>query len=136
MTPSTEHSVFLDTGFFVAFHNARDLNHQRAVEIMDKLLKGEHSTIYTSDYVFDEALVHGLPIVSCRTGAVPQTVPQAAGLLVPPDDPDALAAALRRLLTEPDLRHAMAAAARTAGAALPGWPDTARIAGTVLDALP
>lgn len=52
--------MFLDTGFFVAFHNARDLNHQRAVEIMDKLLKGEHGPIYTSDYVFDEAVTVAL----------------------------------------------------------------------------
>ena len=85
--------------------------------------------------VFDEALVHGLPIVSCRTGAVPDTVPEAAGLLVPPEDPAALRRALRHLLTDEAARTRMAAAARTAGAALPGWPETARTAGTVLDAL-
>lgn len=85
--------------------------------------------------VFDEALAHGLPIVSCRTGAVPDTVPPDAGLLVPPEDPEALAAALRRVLTETDLRETLARNAATAGAALPSWPDTARIAGRVLDAL-
>ncbi len=86
--------------------------------------------------VFDEALVHGLPIVTCRTGAVPDTVPPETGILVPPDSPEAFAAALRGLLTDFALRQAMATAARTAGAALPGWGETARIAGTVLDALP
>ncbi len=86
--------------------------------------------------VFDEALVHGLPIVSCRTGAVPDTVPPETGILVLPDSPEAFAAALRGLLTDFALRQAMATAARTAGAALPRWGETARIAGTVLDALP
>ncbi|QBX36056.1 glycosyltransferase family 4 protein [Paracoccus liaowanqingii] len=85
--------------------------------------------------VFDEALSHGLPIVSTRTGAVPDTVPQDAGLLVAPDDVPALAQALRRLLEDPSERSARAAAAARAGAALPGWPDTARLAGQVLDAL-
>ena len=85
--------------------------------------------------VFDEALAHGLPIVSCRTGAVPETVPADAGVLVPPDAPDALAAALGHLLTDPAARAARATAAARAGAALPEWPDTARIAGRVLDAI-
>lgn len=85
--------------------------------------------------VFDEALSHGLPIVSTRAGAVPGTVPADAGLLVAPDDAPALAQALRRMLTDPAQRAARAAAAARAGAALPGWSDTARVAGGVLDAL-
>lgn len=85
--------------------------------------------------VFNEALLHGVPILSCRTGAVPDTVPEGAGLLVPPDDPAALAAALRRMLTAPDLRAAMAETARHAGAALPGWDAVARRAMRVLGAL-
>ncbi|MFN4059386.1 MAG: glycosyltransferase family 4 protein [Paracoccus hibiscisoli] len=85
--------------------------------------------------VFDEALSHGLPIVSTRTGAVPDTVPADAGLLVAPDDAPALAQALRRMLSDPQDRAARAAAAARAGAALPGWSDTAQIAGEVLDGL-
>ena len=84
--------------------------------------------------VFNEALAQGLPIVTCRTGAVPDTVPSEAGLLVPVEDPDAFALALRRMLEQPSLRRQMAEAACTAGAALPSWDDTARRAEAVLSA--
>lgn len=86
--------------------------------------------------VFDEALLWGLPIVACATGAVPQTVPEGAGLLVPPDAPETLAEALATVLEDDARRGAMEAVAQAAGVALPGWLDTARIAGGVLDGLP
>lgn len=82
--------------------------------------------------VFDEALLRGLPIVSCAVGAVPETVPAAAGLLVAPDDPGAFAAALRLLLTDGSRRTAMAGAALDAGRRLPGWGQTAAMASSVI----
>ncbi|MEI4260264.1 glycosyltransferase family 4 protein [Roseovarius sp. D0-M9] len=83
--------------------------------------------------VFDEALICGLPIVSTTAGAVPGTVPEAAGSLVPPEDAGAFADALRALL-EDEGRHAeMAAAAARAGAALPSWDDAAAKVGRILD---
>lgn len=85
--------------------------------------------------VFGEALLHGLPIVTCAAGAVPETVPQGAGHLVPVDDAPAFADALRRLLTEAGHRAAMAAASAAAGRALPSWADTAAVMGRVLDSL-
>lgn len=85
--------------------------------------------------VFDEALLRGLPIVSCAVGAVPETVPAAAGLLVPPDDPHALARALRQLLTDRPRRMAMAQAALDAGRRLPGWDRTAAEASRVISRL-
>ncbi|NYF15635.1 glycosyltransferase involved in cell wall biosynthesis [Microbacterium sp. AK009] len=85
--------------------------------------------------VFDEALAWGVPIVSCRTGAVPETVPAEAGMLVPPGDPQAFAAALRAVLTDHERRGRMTRAARVAGATLPSWLDTARVAGGVLEAV-
>jgi glycosyltransferase involved in cell wall biosynthesis len=83
--------------------------------------------------VFDEAMARGLPIIACATGAVPDTVAPGAGLLVPPEDPEALAAALARVLDEPDTHAALAAASASAGAALPGWETTARVVAGVLD---
>ena len=73
--------------------------------------------------------------MSCATGAVPETVPEGAGLLVPPEDPEAFAGALRSLLEDPDRRAALARHAAAAGAHLPGWTGTAAVAGTVLDGL-
>ena len=83
--------------------------------------------------VFGEALLAGLPIVTCATGAVPETVPAAAGMLLPPDDASAFAGALRRLLTDPAGRAACACAASRVGAALPDWSDTAAVMGAALD---
>lgn len=85
--------------------------------------------------VFDEALAWGLPIVSCSTGAVPQTVPADAGVLVPPGEAVSFADAIDRLLIDPALRLRMGEAAKRAGAALPSWTDTARRAGRVLNGL-
>ena len=85
--------------------------------------------------VFDEALSWGLPIVSCDTGAVAQTVPTGAGLLVPPDEPKEFAKALERLLVDPALRQRMAGAAMYESKALPTWRDTAQVAGRVLNTL-
>lgn len=78
--------------------------------------------------VFDEAQVNGLPIVSCATGAVPDTVPPATGLLVPIDAPDMFAQALGRVLSDTHLRAEMTAAARIASRSFPSWDDTARCA--------
>lgn len=83
--------------------------------------------------VFGEAQRHGLPIVSCRAGAVPDTVSREAGILVPPDDPAAFADALKALLTDAALRRDLAAGSARAGRALPAWAVTADIAGAVLD---
>jgi glycosyltransferase involved in cell wall biosynthesis len=76
--------------------------------------------------VLTEALARGLPVVSTTAGAIPDTVPEGAGLLVPPGDPTALAAALRRVMTEPGLCAALMAGAHAARRNLPSWTEAAR----------
>src|SRR5262249_18572829 len=74
-----------------------------------------------------EAIAHGLPVVSTMAGAIPDTVPADAGLLVPPGDAAALAQALRRLIGNPAERQRLAANARAAAAQLPTWQDSAQL---------
>ncbi|WP_187431660.1 D-inositol-3-phosphate glycosyltransferase [Roseobacter fucihabitans] len=81
--------------------------------------------------VFGEAMQCGLPIVSCNTGAVPHTVGDA-GILVPPGDPLAFGAALRQMLSDPNLRSHYAKSSAAKGRALPTWHDTARIIANVI----
>ena len=55
-----------------------------------------------------------LPVVSTTIGAIPEIVDDGIdGLLVPPNDAEALAAALERLVREPALRRRLGEAART-----------------------
>jgi glycosyltransferase involved in cell wall biosynthesis len=59
--------------------------------------------------VLYEAMGAGLPIVATEVGGVgPALENGTSGLLVPPADPDALAAAVLRLSRAPDLREALA----------------------------
>ena len=76
--------------------------------------------------VLSEAMLFGLPVVSCRVGAVPETVGEAA-VLVAPDDPHAFAEALRRLLQDPIAARRQSRLSARASAMLPRWQDTARI---------
>jgi len=62
--------------------------------------------------VFLEAAASGLPVIATRTGGIPEAVDaENAGILVPPGDVSALAAAWGRLLEDGAMRRRMAAAA-------------------------
>ena len=75
---------------------------------------------------YAEALAHGLPIVATTAGAIPETVPATAALLVPPGNVSALRNALMRMFTDANLRERLAAGAAVAAAALPDWPTAVR----------
>ena len=69
--------------------------------------------------ILQEALAAGCPIVASRAGGIPDLTGEDAALLVPPGDVDALAAAIRRVLTDRGLAQRLAAAARERAQALP-----------------
>lgn len=83
-----------------------------------------------------EALARGLPVISTPTGAIPELVlgvaSVAAGLLVPPGDVNALAAALASILTDRSLRERLASGARHVRALLPTWTDASKRMSDVL----
>lgn len=83
--------------------------------------------------VLTEAVARGLPVVSTTGGAIPATVPPAAGVLVPPGDVDALSAALARLLDHPEERAALRRGALAARADLPDWRAQAQAFASVLE---
>ena len=74
--------------------------------------------------VYAEALAHGLPVVACGVGPVPELVGEEAALLVEPGDVEALSGALDLLLKDAALRSRMSAAARRRARELPRWEDT------------
>lgn len=83
-----------------------------------------------------DALRRGIPVIASHVGGLPEAVrPAEAGLLVPPDDPAALAGALERWMTDPALRSRMRRAARAAAPQRPAWSDTALAIDRALKAL-
>ena len=74
-----------------------------------------------------EAWAASRPVVASRVGGVPDFVTDGAtGLLVPPEDPRALAAALGRALSEPGLAESLAAAGHREARDRYDWRAVAR----------
>jgi glycosyltransferase involved in cell wall biosynthesis len=82
---------------------------------------------------YAEAIARGLPVIGTTGGAIPDTVPAEAGVLVPPDDAAALARALRRVVGSAEDRRQLAAGAKRASAALPTWRSSAQMFAAALE---
>jgi glycosyltransferase involved in cell wall biosynthesis len=82
-----------------------------------------HATRFEgSSLVTLEAMCHGLPVVGTRAGGIPDKVVDGeTGRLVPPGDPDALAAALQPLLASPARRIEMGERGRQRALARFSW---------------
>jgi len=74
--------------------------------------------------VLTEAVVAGKPVISTAFPHAVELLSSGAGILVARQDPEAIAAALRRVLTEPGVAAPMAATARALAPALL-WPAVA-----------
>jgi hypothetical protein len=84
-----------------------------------------------------EGLARGIPAVATDVGGHPEAMGAATdgsrpGLLVPVGDPAALATALRRWLTDADLRGRLRKSAARRRRGLPTWADTAGAVSRVL----
>lgn len=91
----------------------------------------------TYGMVVTEALARGIPVLATAAGGLSEALGRAPdgaapGLLVPPDDPAALAGALRRWLGEPELRQVLRRAARGRRRTLDDWTVTATVTAGVL----
>jgi glycosyltransferase involved in cell wall biosynthesis len=91
--------------------------------------------------VVTEALARGIPVLTTAIDGLPEALGRAPGvsggrpgLLVPPDDPDALADALRRWLSSSDLRERLRASALSRRATLSDWSVTSTLVSEVLSA--
>jgi glycosyltransferase involved in cell wall biosynthesis len=107
----------------------------RAYAAADLLLLASHSETY--GMVVTEALARGLPVLATEVGGVTEALGHGEdgarpGLLVPPGDPAALAAALRHWLEDAGLRDRLGRAARERRAKLRPWADTASAVAGVL----
>jgi glycosyltransferase involved in cell wall biosynthesis len=82
-----------------------------------RLFRAADAAVLSSDWenlphTVVEALAVGTPVIATAVGGVPEVVHDGEnGLLVPPASPEALSAALRRLIEDAGLRARLAAAA-------------------------
>jgi starch synthase len=76
-------------------------------------------------------MASGLPVVTTRVGGMPEVVEHGVtGLLVPPDEPDALAGAIMELLADPGRARQLGAAGRRRAEERFSWDGvTARLRG-------
>jgi hypothetical protein len=71
-----------------------------------------------------DARGRGLPVVATEMGGIPEAVAGGGAVLVPCDDPGALAGALREWMTDSGLRERLRREAAAARSQAPRWADT------------
>jgi glycosyltransferase involved in cell wall biosynthesis len=91
----------------------------------------------TYGMVVTEALARGLPVIATEVGGLTEALGYGAdgtrpGLLVRPEDPAALGAALRAWLGDAELRRRLRRAACQRRESLSGWSTTASVVASVL----
>ena len=85
--------------------------------------------------VFAEAMANGLPIVATTGGAIPDTVPTQAGVLVTPGHVVALSDAIRSLVENDEYRLVLAQGAISAALQQPTWAESVQKFDQLLNAV-
>ncbi len=122
---STEGATLVMVGSFATMDTAGSIAPQPGVIVRDsttdirKYYAAADAVVLPSrasegmSNVLLESMASGLAVIATRVGAAPEMIADGEdGLLVPPDSPTHLAAAIRRVLADPQLRAAMGRAAR------------------------
>jgi len=131
---SRAHDVGLhDRVYFAGPRTGADLD--RSYAAADLVVLASRAEAY--GMVVTEALAHGLPVLTADVGGLTEALGHSddgirPGLLVPPEDPAALGAALRAWLGDAELRERLRRAARERRASLPGWSTTTSVLARVL----
>jgi glycosyltransferase involved in cell wall biosynthesis len=83
-----------------------------------------------------EAMAAGVPVIASRIGGMQETVVhERTGLFVEREDPDALAAAIKRMIEDRELRHRLGEAGSVRAAELFSWEAIASDVETSLEGL-
>jgi glycosyltransferase involved in cell wall biosynthesis len=119
-----------------------DISHfglHNRIKLSGTLTEDELATYYVESDIFvlaskfegygmayAEAMAYGLPVIGSNAGAIASTVPPEAGLLVPPDNVDELASAIRLMVPDLDIRVRLSEGARRASLRQPTWLASAQ----------
>jgi glycosyltransferase involved in cell wall biosynthesis len=107
--------------------DSRYLDRESLVEMVrsvDMVLIPYDSREQATSGVLVEAIAAGKPVVATAFPHAVELLETGAGIVVPHEDPAAMANALRRLLNDPDFAREMGEKARSLGAAM-YWPVVA-----------
>jgi glycosyltransferase involved in cell wall biosynthesis len=115
------------------------------VQVLGAVSDSELDTLYTQADAFvlpslfegygmayAEAMAYGLPIIATNAGAIPDTVPSEAGLLVSPADVPALTLALKTVIEDAPFRARLSSGALRAAAKQPTWEQAVQRFASVL----
>ncbi len=75
---------------------------------------------------YAEAIARGIPVIGTNAGAIADTVPATAGLLVPPDDVQSLTIALRKMIQDEEYRLTLSQGASEVAALQTTWEDSSK----------
>lgn len=108
----------------IRFHGAVGADAlETAYSNADVFVLASHYEGYGMAYA--EAIVRGLPVIGTTAGAIPDTVPEACGVLVQPGNTDALKQALQTMIEDQEVRETHRRAAIEHAPDFPTWESSA-----------